>query len=86
MDPTTDKLIQQTIRKEFAGNTVLTIAHRIDTILDYDKILILEAGNVLEYASPKTLLEDEQSKFSEIVKESFGVDVKQIFEEKPSEP
>merc|ERR1712013_776493 len=83
VDPTTDKLIQATIRKEFADQTVLTIAHRIDTILDYDKILILEAGNVLEYASPKTLLDDEESKFSEIVKESFGVDVKQLFEENP---
>lgn len=37
VDPQTDQLIQRTVRKEFASSTVLTIAHRLDTIIDYDR-------------------------------------------------
>mmetsp|Transcript_32813 Transcript_32813/g.52531 ORF Transcript_32813/g.52531 Transcript_32813/m.52531 type:complete len:1421 (+) Transcript_32813:30-4292(+) len=81
VDPKTDKLIQGTIREVFNKNTILTIAHRIDTILDYDKILIMESGKILEFDSPANLLNDEESKFVEIVKSSFGVDVHKVFEE-----
>lgn len=52
----TDALIQQTIREQFADVTTLTIAHRLNTIIDSDKICILGAGQVLEYDTPKALL------------------------------
>ncbi|KAF4318411.1 hypothetical protein BBO99_00002840 [Phytophthora kernoviae] len=55
MDHSTDELIQASIRKEFAESTVLTIAHRVDTILDYDKILVLKQGHVVEFGSPMEL-------------------------------
>merc|ERR1712099_182737 len=55
VDPQTDQLIQQTIRQVFKTNTILTIAHRIDTILDYDRILIMDKGKVLEYDRPDAL-------------------------------
>merc|ERR1740131_323513 len=52
VDLETDDLVQATIRKEFAGCTVLTIAHRLNTILDYDKILVLDQGQLVEFDTP----------------------------------
>jgi ABC-type multidrug transport system fused ATPase/permease subunit len=57
VDLHTDALIQDSLRGDvFAGYTVITIAHRIDTVLDYDKILVLDRGEVAEYDTPRGLL------------------------------
>ena len=56
VDLETDDLIQATIRKEFAGSSVLTIAHRLNTILDYDRIMVLDKGELREYDTPANLL------------------------------
>ena len=69
VDIETDSLIQKTIREEFKDRTVLTIAHRINTILDNDKILVMKAGVVIEFASPKELLENKNSHFYGMVNE-----------------
>ena len=61
VDPETDKLIQSTIRKEFSQCTVLTIAHRLNTILDSDRILVLSKGKVEELDSPLNLLNHNSS-------------------------
>ncbi|EDO16987.1 hypothetical protein Kpol_1041p45, partial [Vanderwaltozyma polyspora DSM 70294] len=63
VDMETDKIIQETIRNEFSDRTILTIAHRIDTVLGYDKILVLDKGEVREFDSPDTLLENKNSIF-----------------------
>ncbi|KAF9975165.1 Multidrug resistance-associated protein 1 [Actinomortierella ambigua] len=63
VDMQTDELIQRTIRTEFKDRTILTIAHRIKTVMDYDKILVLEAGRVVEFASPSALLSDNSTIF-----------------------
>ncbi|KAG0225880.1 hypothetical protein BGW41_004478 [Actinomortierella wolfii] len=63
VDMKTDELIQRTIRSEFKDRTILTIAHRIKTVMDYDKILVLENGRVVEFASPSALLADRSSVF-----------------------
>ena len=52
VDVETDKLLQTTIRTEFADRTILTIAHRINTIMDSDRILVLSAGKVSEFDTP----------------------------------
>ncbi|XP_078381052.1 multidrug resistance-associated protein 1-like [Oculina patagonica] len=57
VDLETDELIQQTIRREFADRTVLTIAHRLNTIMDYDRVMVLENGSIVEFDSPNKLLE-----------------------------
>jgi ATP-binding cassette subfamily C (CFTR/MRP) protein 1 len=63
VDMETDSLIQKTIKEKFADCTVITIAHRLPTILDSTKVLVLDQGRVVEYDSPKKLLEDKQSFF-----------------------
>ncbi|KAM7270310.1 hypothetical protein ACFE04_029524 [Oxalis oulophora] len=67
VDVRTDALIQKTIREEFKSCTMLVIAHRLNTIIDCDRILLLDAGQVLEYNSPEQLLADEDSAFSKMV-------------------
>merc|ERR1719167_1868986 len=70
VDLETDELIQETIRKEFATSTVITIAHRLNTIIDYSKILVLSQGTVVEFDSPETLMRDEKSIFHSMLRNS----------------
>lgn len=68
VDYVTDSLIQETIRKEFSNATTITIAHRINTIMDSTKILVLDQGRLQEYDTPQTLLQNPNSMFSSLVK------------------
>ncbi|KAJ6119541.1 P-loop containing nucleoside triphosphate hydrolase protein [Penicillium sp. IBT 18751x] len=63
VDSETDKLMQQVIRAYFKDQTIIAIAHKLDTILDYDKIAFLEQGRVVEFDTPKALLSSEGSAF-----------------------
>ncbi|XP_065046828.1 ABC transporter C family member 2-like isoform X2 [Musa acuminata AAA Group] len=67
VDVRTDSLIQKTIREEFKSCTMLIIAHRLNTIIDCDRILLLSAGQVLEFDTPETLLSNEESAFYKMV-------------------
>ncbi|KAL4163270.1 hypothetical protein KRP22_014849 [Phytophthora ramorum] len=64
MDHSTDEFIQASIRREFAESTVLTIAHRVDTILDYDKILVLKQGHIVEFGPPAELRAKPNGEFA----------------------
>ena len=66
VDFTTDGLIQETIRSQFKHCTVLTIAHRVSTILDYDRVMVLEGGSIVELDRPEKSLEIENGKFAEL--------------------
>ncbi|CRK98089.1 CLUMA_CG011457, isoform A [Clunio marinus] len=68
VDPETDALIQETIREKFKDCTVMTIAHRLHTVMDSDKILVMNFGNVEEFDTPINLLEIRGGIFSEMVK------------------
>uniref|UniRef100_A0A8C4X1U4 Cystic fibrosis transmembrane conductance regulator n=1 Tax=Eptatretus burgeri TaxID=7764 RepID=A0A8C4X1U4_EPTBU len=70
VDPRTDALIQQTIRNKFDNCTVLTIAHRLNTIVDCDRILVMAEGQAREFASPHVLLERPDSLFSRLVEQA----------------
>ncbi|CAG5125083.1 unnamed protein product, partial [Candidula unifasciata] len=70
VDVKTDELIQKTIKSEFESCTVLTIAHRLNTIMDYDKILVLDQGRIVEYDRPSVLLENSNSLFYQMVAQS----------------
>ncbi|KAF8651897.1 hypothetical protein HU200_063096 [Digitaria exilis] len=69
IDSATDAVIQETIHKEFRDCTVLTIAHRIHTVIDNDLILVLSDGRIIEYDTPLRLLENKHSEFSRLIKE-----------------
>lgn len=66
MDGETDAFIQQMLRTRFQETTLLTIAHRLNTIMDYDLILVMDAGRAAEFGSPAELL-DSKGKFAELV-------------------
>ena len=66
LDAESDQLIQRTLRESFSNTTILTVAHRIETVLDYDKILVLDKGELKEFASPNKLLKDKNSLFSQL--------------------
>lgn len=68
VDPKTDSLIQETIREKFAECTVLTIAHRLNTIIDSDRILVMDGGQVIEFDAAHTLLQNNSGYFSGMVK------------------
>uniref|UniRef100_A0A7I4YK36 Multidrug resistance-associated protein 1 n=1 Tax=Haemonchus contortus TaxID=6289 RepID=A0A7I4YK36_HAECO len=72
VDVTTDSLIQTTIRQEFTQSTVFTIAHRLNTIMEYDRVMVLENGRIIEFDSPQTLLEDRDSAFAKMVQDSVS--------------
>lgn len=63
-------LLQKTIRTEFKDCTVLTIAHRLNTILDSDKVLVLDKGAISEFASPDELLGNKKSAFYSMAKDA----------------
>ncbi|XP_064487300.1 multidrug resistance-associated protein 1-like [Ornithodoros turicata] len=70
LDMETDALMQRTIRTEFATSTVLTIAHRLHTILDADRVIVMADGEIVEMGPPGDLLKDELSKFYAMAKEA----------------
>uniref|UniRef100_A0A8C3ILG3 Multidrug resistance-associated protein 4 n=1 Tax=Chrysemys picta bellii TaxID=8478 RepID=A0A8C3ILG3_CHRPI len=69
VDARTDELIQKTIREKFAQCTVLTIAHRLNTIIDSDRIMVLDAGRLKEYNEPYILLQEKESLFYKMVQQ-----------------
>ncbi|PRQ60962.1 putative xenobiotic-transporting ATPase [Rosa chinensis] len=69
VDSATDGVIQKIISQEFKDRTVVTIAHRIHTVIDSDLVLVLSDGRIAEYDTPAKLLEREESLFSKLIKE-----------------
>ncbi|KAF8763126.1 Multidrug resistance-associated protein 1 like [Argiope bruennichi] len=70
VDLETDSLIQGTIRTEFKDASVLTIAHRLNTVMDYDRIMVLDQGRVAEFDSPDALLKNKNSIFYGMAKDA----------------
>ncbi|PVH62695.1 hypothetical protein PAHAL_3G373200 [Panicum hallii] len=72
IDNTTDAILQKTIRTEFKDSTVITVAHRIPTVMDCTMVLAMSDGKVVEYDKPMKLMETEGSLFHELVKEYWS--------------
>ncbi|VVC26205.1 Hypothetical protein CINCED_3A020489 [Cinara cedri] len=69
VDPQTDALIQKTIRKKFRTCTILTIAHRLNTVMDSDKVLVMNAGAAVEFNHPHNLLKNKNGHFYKMVEQ-----------------
>lgn len=72
VDPRTEEAVQQTIFGAFSNSTIISIAHRLETVLDFDQICVLDCGRVAEFGSTKTLRATEDSKFSKMWKAFQG--------------
>jgi ABC-type multidrug transport system fused ATPase/permease subunit len=70
VDFKTDSLIQKTLRTRFSKATILTIAHRVNTVMDYDRILVLGRGKMLEFDTPAALAANPDSHFAKMVSAS----------------
>lgn len=68
IDIETDELIQKTIRTQFKDCTILTIAHRLNTIMDSNRVIVLDQGHIAEFDSPSNLLADKDSIFYSMAK------------------
>ncbi|TFK22034.1 multidrug resistance-associated ABC transporter [Coprinopsis marcescibilis] len=68
VDYVTDQLISSTIQEEFAGSTVVTIAHRLRTIIHCDRVIVLDQGRIVEFDGPSTLIRDQGSTFYALCK------------------
>ncbi len=77
VDAETDAFIQRMLRSRFEDTTLLTIAHRLNTIMDYDVILVMDNGKAKEFGSPRDLLNLENGLFTELV-DSTGKDSSQV--------
>ena len=70
IDMNTEQIIQKALKLVLENSTVITVAHRIKTIINYDKILVLDNGQIKEFDSPTNLLKDEKSFFYELFNKS----------------
>ncbi|OIT33165.1 PREDICTED: ABC transporter C family member 10-like [Nicotiana attenuata] len=72
IDNATDMILQKTIRTEFANSTVITVAHRIPTVMDCTMVLAISDGKLVEYDEPMKLMKNEGSLFGQLVKEYWS--------------
>ncbi|XP_031342454.1 multidrug resistance-associated protein 4-like isoform X5 [Photinus pyralis] len=73
VDMETDTLIQETIRTQFSNCTVLTVAHRLNTIIDSDKVLVMDMGVAVEFDHPHLLLQNQNGVFYNLVQQTGAV-------------
>jgi len=77
VDAHTDQLVQTTLKERFSGATIISVAHRLDTIINYDRILVLGNGKLLEFGTPKDLLSRDDGHFTSMV-QSTGNSVAEV--------
>merc|ERR1712194_946 len=70
VDRKTDSLLQEAIAKSFSGSTIIAVAHRLDTVIEYDRILVLGNGSRIEFGAPWELLSNKDSYFAKMVNDT----------------
>lgn len=77
LDNESDATMQKVIKEEFDDCTNITIAHRLESVIGFDKVLVLDAGRILEFDTPRKLLESTESRFYELCEATGNLDVLQ---------
>jgi predicted secreted Zn-dependent protease len=72
VDPETDTRMQELIRSDFQDYTVIVIAHRLSSLLDFDKVIVLDGGRLVESGKPSELLREGSSRFSRLYNSSVS--------------
>lgn len=67
VDPETEIAVQNTIQNEFSNTTILTIAHRLKTVISCDRIIVMKNGQIIEFDAPSVLLSNSNSEFSKMM-------------------
>ena len=80
LDPQTDLMIQEAIQKNFGNLTMLTIAHRLNTIIESDRVLVMDAGCVKEFDEPFKLLQNKDGIFFSLVEQTGELAAKKLFD------
>ncbi|KAK5645934.1 hypothetical protein RI129_004398 [Pyrocoelia pectoralis] len=80
VDLETDAIIQKTIRSKFSHCTVLTVAHRLNTVMDSDRILVMDEGMAIEFAHPHLLLQNKNGAFYNLVQQTEAVMAESLIE------
>ncbi|KAJ3253385.1 hypothetical protein HK103_000705 [Boothiomyces macroporosus] len=78
IDGEADKLLQTVLRNTLKDTTIISIAHRLNTIADFDRVLVLDQGEMTEFDCPHVLLQDPSSEFSKLVESSGGANAQAI--------
>lgn len=68
LDQETEHVMQQTIKTEFKNYTVIAVAHRLDMVMDFDKVVVMDTGEILEIGIPAVLAQEAGSKFGDLVR------------------
>ncbi|KAL8839223.1 MAG: hypothetical protein Q9170_001829 [Blastenia crenularia] len=74
VDDSTDTLIQRIIRQKFAKHTIIAVAHKLETIIDFDKVAVLDNGTLKEFDKPHTLLANEDSRFRQLYRSGDAIE------------
>ena len=69
IDMNTEQIIQEFMNEEFKDSTMITVAHRLNTVIKSDKILVMGFGKVIEYDTPEKLMNDPNSEFYSLLQE-----------------
>lgn len=70
VDQDTERVMQEVIRTEFRGYTVVAVSHRLDMIMDFDRVVVMDTGEIVEVGNPMMLAEQEGSRFRDLVRAS----------------
>lgn len=66
VDSHTERMVKDLIREEFKEHTVIAIAHRLETVADFDRVVVLDKGHIVEVGEPQSLLLEKGGKFKEL--------------------
>lgn len=70
LDHASDSHVQRLLRSKFTSHTIIAVAHKLDTILDFDKVIVMNQGQLVEYGEPFKLLDREGSWFKSLYEDS----------------